>query len=250
MDHVNQDNIVFGRIPVLELLRSDQTVDKILISDSDNGGSIFKIIAIAKEKGVPIKNVSKAKLDLMSSGLNHQNIIAITAAYKYSDIDDIFNLARSKNEDPLIIILDEIEDPHNMGAIIRTAEVAGAHGVIIPKRRNVGLTPVVMKVSAGAASKIPIVRVSNLTNMINELKEKGVWIYCLEADGDNWSKFDYRGPMAVIIGSEGKGVGQLIRKNSDFIISLPICGTITSLNASVAAGAFIYEVVRQRMIEE
>ncbi|MBP0979327.1 MAG: 23S rRNA (guanosine(2251)-2'-O)-methyltransferase RlmB [Oscillospiraceae bacterium] len=241
-------NIIYGRIPVLELLKSDQPVDKILIADSENKGSILKIIAIAKEKNIIIKKVSKSRLDALSFNSNHQNIIAFVAAYKYSDLDDIFDLAKSRNQEPFIIILDEIEDPHNMGAIIRTAEVAGAHGVIIPSRRSASLSPVVMKISAGGAAKIPVVRVVNLNNIIKELKEKNIWVYCLESDGKNWTKFDYKGPIAVVVGSEGNGVSQLVKKNSDFIVSLPVLGTINSLNASVAAGVFMYEVVRQRNI--
>lgn len=242
------NNIIYGRIPVLELLKSDQQVDKILIAGSENKGSILKIIAIAKEKHIVIKTVSKSKLDSLTFNSNHQNVIAFVAAYKYSELEDIFELAKSQNQNPFIVILDEIEDPHNMGAIIRTAEVAGAHGVIIPSRRNSSLTPVVMKISAGAAAKIPIVRVVNLNNTIKQLKEMGIWIYCLESDGENWTSFDYKDSIAVIVGSEGKGVSQLVKKNSDFVVSLPVCGQINSLNASVAAGIFMYEVVKQRYL--
>lgn len=244
----NINNIIYGRVSVMELLKSDLTVDKILLANDLNKGNISKIISLAKEKGIPIKNVTKQKIEsLTPKGANHQNVAAFIAAYKYSELEDIFDLAKNNNQQPFIIVLDEIEDPHNMGAIIRSAEVAGAHGVIIPKRRNVGLTSTVMKISSGAASKLPIVRVSNLNNLIRELKNKGLWIYCLEVGGENWTQFDYKIPLAVIIGSEGKGVSQLIKDNSDFIVSLPVYGTVNSLNASVAAGVFIYEVVKQRL---
>ena len=246
MNYNQDDNLVYGRNPILELLKTDQPVDKILIANCENKGSIVKIIAMAKEKGVPVKNVSKVKLDNLTYNANHQNVVAFIAAYEYKEIDDIFEIAKSRNENPFIVILDEIEDPHNMGAIIRTAEVSGAHGIIIPKRRNVGLTPSVMKISAGAGRMLPIVRVSNLTNEIKELQKRGIWVYCLEASGENWTNFDYKGPMAVVVGSEGRGVSQLIKKTSDFIVSLPVFGKINSLNASVAAGVFMYEVVKQR----
>lgn len=241
------DNLVYGRMPVIELLNSKAPIDKILISNGTFKGNITKIIDLAKAKNIPIKFVSKEKLNAISQNANHQSVIAFISAYEYSDIDDILSLAKTKNQKLFIMILDEIEDPHNMGAIIRTAEIVGVHGIIIPKRRNVGLTPVVMKASAGAVKNIPIVRVSNLVNVINKLKDIGVWIYCLDVAGESWINFDYTGPLAVVIGSEGKGVSRLIKQNSDFIVSLPIYGKINSLNASVAAGVFMYEVIRQRL---
>lgn len=242
-------NFVYGRVPVMELLKSETTIDKILISNSEGKGSILKIIAMAKEKGILIKNVSPEKLDKISKKSNHQGVIAFIASYRYSELDDIFKLAKQKNQMPFVVILDEIEDPHNMGAIVRTAEAAGVHGIIIPKRRSVGLTPTVMKVSAGAASYIPIVRVPNLVNVIKNLKDNGFWIYCLESGGSSCFEFDYSGPVAVIVGSEGKGVSRIIKENSDFVVSLPMMGRINSLNASVAVGIFMYEIVKYRNIK-
>ena len=235
-------------MPVMELLKSEkQCIDKILVGSGEHKGSILEIISMAKEKKILIKYVSKQRLDQISFKENHQNVIAITTIYEYGKIEDIFCLAQKRHQKPFIVILDGIEDPHNMGAIIRTVEVAGGHGVIIPKRRSVGVTPTVMKISAGAAKNLPIVRVSNLTNVIKELQNKGVWIYCLEACGEPWIKFDYRESIAVIIGSEGKGVSRLVKETCDFVVSLPVKGKINSLNASVAAGVFMFEVLRQRL---
>lgn len=252
LDNTNRKNtdeknfMVYGRVPVLELLKTDKPINKILISKNETKGSILKIIAIAKSRGIPIKEVTAAKLNSISSNLNHQDVIAFIASYKYCELDDIFNSAATKKQNPFIVILDEIEDPHNMGAIIRTAEATGADGIIIPKRRSVGLTPIVMKASAGACAHIPIVRVSNLMQTINILKEKGVWIYALEACGQNFTTLDYKNPLAIVIGSEGKGISRLIKENSDFVVSIPMKGQITSLNASVAAGVFMYQIVSSR----
>ena len=247
-DEQNQNNFVYGRVPVQELLKTEQQIDKILVGSAENKGSILKIVAIAKEKGILVKNVSAEKLNRISQGANHQGVIAFIVDYKYSELDDIFQLAQERNQQPFVVILDEIEDPHNMGAVIRTAEAAGAHGIIIPQRRSVGLTPVVMKVSAGALNHIPVVRVTNLVRTIKLLQEKGLWIYCLEAEGTCWSEQDYKKPVAVVVGSEGKGVSRLVKETSDFVVSLPMQGRINSLNASVAAGIFMYEVVKQRNI--
>lgn len=243
----NNNDLVYGRVPIIELLQSDKPIDKILVSIGEKKGSILKIIAMAKEKGITIKEVSKSKLDYICSNRNHQNVVAFLSACEYASLDDIFDLARCKNQKPFIIILAGIEDAHNVGAIIRSAEAAGAHGVIIPKRRSIGITPIVMKTSAGACGYIPIVKVANLNYVINDLKSKDIWIYCLDSSGKSWIEFDYKRPIAVIIGSEGKGVNRLIKENSDFIVSLPMSGHINSLNASVAAGVFMYEVVKQRL---
>lgn len=243
---MDTDYIVYGRIATLELLNSDRPVDKILIGAGDRKGSISKIIAIAKEKGIPVKEVSVIKLNSLCPNVNHQNVVSFAAPYKYVEVEDILNIATSKNEHPFVIILDEIEDPHNMGAIIRTAEAAGAHGIIIPKRRNVGLSPIVIKTSAGACEHMPVARVSNLCSTIELLKSKGLWIYSLDASGSSWSQTDYSGPIGLVIGSESEGISRIIKENSDFIISLPMHGKINSLNASVAGGIVMYEIVRQR----
>lgn len=249
LNKLDTDYVVYGRIATLELLNSERPVDKILIGSGENKGSILKIIAIAREKGIPIKEVSTLKLNSLCPNSNHQNVIAFAAAYKYSEIEDIFAIANEKNQHPFIIILDEIEDPHNMGAIIRTAEAAGAHGIIIPKRRNVGLTPIVVKTSAGACEHIPVARVSNICSTIEILKQKGLWIYSLDTSGDCWSTMDFSGPIGLVIGSESQGVSRIVKEASDFIVSLPMNGKINSLNASVAGGIVMYEIVRQRLLK-
>ena len=206
-----------------------------------------RIIAECKEKGVVIKEVDKKKLDFMCGQGNHQGIAAYAAVHEYSSVEDIFALAEERGEAPFIILCDELEDPHNLGAIIRTAETAGAHGVIIPKRRNASLTWAVGKASAGAVEYVPVARVGNLASTIDDLKKRGLWVYTADMDGQNWCETDFSGPVALVVGSEGNGVSRLIREKSDFVVSLPMRGKITSLNASVAAGILMYEVSRQRL---
>lgn len=239
-------DMIVGRNAVLEALKSGRALENVNIVRGDIKGSILQIIAMAKEKGIPIKEVSPAKLDAMCGGGNHQGVIAVASAHPYAALEDLFQLAQERGEKPFFILCDELEDPHNLGAVIRTAEAAGAHGVIIPKRRTVGLTPAVYKASAGAVEYLPVVRVANLSSAIQELKERGVWIYAADMGGKNWCEMDYTGPLALVVGSEGKGVGRLIRENSDFIVSMPMRGKVNSLNASVAAGILMYEVARQR----
>ncbi|MEG0570675.1 MAG: 23S rRNA (guanosine(2251)-2'-O)-methyltransferase RlmB, partial [Oscillospiraceae bacterium] len=209
-------------------------------------GSINKIIALAKENDIVIKNVTDQKLDFISGGVNHQGVVAICAVGQYYSLEDILQIARDKNEPPFIIIADEIEDPHNLGAIIRTAEACGAHGIIIPKRRTATLTSTVYKTSAGAASAVPVAKVPNLVAAIKELQKNGVWIYAADMEGKRWCEVDLKGAVALIIGSEGEGISRLLKEQCDFTLSLPMLGTINSLNASVAAGILMYEVVRQR----
>lgn len=235
-------NIVEGKNAVIEALVSGRQIEKILSANDDG-----RIIAYAKKNGVTVQSVPKAKLDELSETKKHQGVIAIVASINYSEPEDILKYAHTKNEKPLIVILDHISDPHNLGAIIRTAEAAGAHGVIIPKRRAAAVTPVAEKASAGAASHIPIARVSNIAACIDKLKDDGVWIYCATADGKSLYECDMNGPAAIVIGSEGEGVKGLVRQKSDFHISIPMFGKISSLNASVAAGVVLYEAVRQRL---
>ena len=243
-----RDDLTVGRNPVIELLRSDRPVDKIMVLNSQRStGSLLKIIAMAKEKGIPVKDVTGEYLDQLSAGLNHQGVAAITASYQYAELEDIFALASSKNEPLFIVIADEIEDPHNLGAIIRTAEAAGAHGLVIPKRRSAGLTAAVMRASAGAAQHLPVTRVSNLASLLEQLKAQNVWIYVADLQGENWCQVDYRGGVALIIGSEGKGVSHLLKQKSDVKVRLPMLGKVDSLNASVAAGIVMYEIARQRL---
>lgn len=239
----SSDEMVAGRNPVIELLRSERPVNKILMLKSE-GGNLKRIVAMAKEKGVPVKDVAREKLDSLSPGLNHQGVIAFAAACDYATVEDIF--ARAGSEPLFVVIADGIEDPHNLGAIIRSADAAGAHGVIVPKRHGAGLTAAVMKASAGAAEHLPVARVSNLAATVEELKKKNVWIYAADMDGESWCTVDYSGAVALVIGSEGSGVSRLLKERSDVVVSLPMCGQVNSLNASVATGILLYEITRQR----
>lgn len=239
-------NLIIGRNAVSEALRSGRNIDTLLVVRGERNGSVGRIIAECKEKGVVIKEVDKKKLDFMCGQGNHQGVAAYAAVHEYSTVEDIFALAEERGEAPFIILCDELEDPHNLGAIIRTAETAGAHGIIIPKRRNASLTWAVGKASAGAVEYVPVARVGNLASTIDDLKKRGLWVYTADMDGQNWCETDFSGPVALVVGSEGNGVSRLIREKSDFIVSLPMKGKITSLNASVAAGILMYEVSRQR----
>lgn len=245
----NQENtqLIIGRNAVLEALRSERAIDTLLVAKGERNGSIGRIIADCRNRGAVIKEVDKRKLDFLCGGGNHQGVAAYAASHEYAELEDIFSLAKERDENPFIIICDELEDPHNLGAIIRTAECAGAHGIIIPKRRSVSLTWAVSKASAGALEYMPVARVTNLAAAIDELKERGVWIYSADMDGKPFFETDFSGAVGLVIGSEGNGVGKLIREKSDFIVSLPMKGKINSLNASVAAGILMYEVARQRL---
>ena len=240
-------NLIIGRNAVSEALRSGRNIDTLLVVRGERNGSVGRIIAECKEKGVVIKEVDKKKLDFMCGQGNHQGVAAYAAVHEYSSVEDIFALAEERGEAPFIILCDELEDPHNLGAIIRTAETAGAHGVIIPKRRNASLTWAVGKASAGAVEYVPVARVGNLASTIDDLKKRGLWVYTADMDGQNWCETDFSGPVALVVGSEGNGVSRLIKEKSDFVVSLPMRGKITSLNASVAAGILMYEVSRQRL---
>lgn len=246
-DFKNNDDLVVGRNAVLELIKSGREIENILIAKGEREGSISKIIALAREKGIVIKNVDRKKLDFMCAGANHQGVIANVPAHEYSSVEDILELAKEKGEAPFIIICDEIEDSHNLGAIIRTAEACGAHGIIIPKRRNVGLNFIVAKTSCGALEYVKVARVSNINSTIDKLKKENIWVYAADMDGQPWSKTDFSGGVALVVGSEGKGVGEHIKANCDVTVSLPMRGKVNSLNASVAAGIIMYEVARQRL---
>lgn len=237
--------LIVGRNPVMEALKSGKALDTIYVNENA-GGSIGAITRIARERGIVIKNVSDQKLTQMCGGASHQGIIASGACAEYVSVKDILAISKKKGTAPFIIICDEIEDPHNLGAIIRTAEAAGADGIIIPKRRSASLNATVFKTSAGAASWLPVARVANLGAAIDELKKNGIWIYGTDASGENYSDTSFTGPIGLVIGSEGFGMGRLIRDKCDFLVKLPMYGKITSLNASVAAGIFMYEAVRQR----
>ena len=240
------EDVIAGRNAVTEALKAGRTSDSIYVARGNRTGSIGGIIAKAKQSGIPVKDADPKKLDYLCGHANHQGVVAVAAVKEYASLEDLFRVAEERGEPPFFLIADELEDPHNLGALLRTAECAGAHGVIVPRRRAAGLTFAVGKASAGAVEYVPVARVSNLPSTLEELKKRGVWIYAADMDGQNWCGVDYRGPAAIVIGSEGFGVSRLIREKSDFIISLPMLGKINSLNASVACGVICYEVVRQR----
>ena len=242
----NDKDVIFGRNSVAEAIKSGRPLDSVMVARGDRSGSIPKIVADAKKAGIVIKEVDSKKLDFICGHNNHQGIAALGAVKEYSTIEDIFNTATERNEQPFIIICDEIEDPHNLGAIIRTAEAAGAHGVIIPKRRSASLSFTVTKTSAGAVEFMHVARVTNLPQTIEDLKKRGVWVYCADMDGEPFYKSDLKGAIALVIGSEGNGVGRLVKEKCDVTLSMPMKGQINSLNASVAAGILMYEVSRQR----
>lgn len=237
-----------GRNAVLEAFRSGKTIDRLFILDGCQDGPVKTILREAKKTDCIINFVKKERLDQLSATGKHQGVIAYAAAYEYAELDDILKSAQEKNEPPFIILLDCIEDPHNLGAIIRTAHQAGAHGIIIPKRRAVGLTATVAKVSAGAINYLPVAKVTNLASTIDELKQKGLWFVCADMDGELMYNLDLKGPVGLVIGSEGEGVGRLVKEKCDYIAKIPMFGKVDSLNASVAAGIMAYEIVRQRLM--
>lgn len=246
-DEAERDkDIIFGRNSVAEAIKAGRPIDSVMVARGERSGSIPKILADAKDAGLPIKEVDRKKLDFMCGHGNHQCIIAVGAVKAYSTVDDIFATARERGEQPFIIVCDEIEDPHNLGAIIRTAEAAGAHGVIVPKRRSASLSFTVAKTSAGAVEFMHVARVTNIPQTLDELKEKGLWVYCADMDGEPFYNANLKGAVALVIGSEGKGVGRLVKEKCDVVLSMPMKGKINSLNASVAAGILMYEISKQR----
>lgn len=238
--------IIEGKNPVIEALRSEAEIDTILVSRDATDGSLKRIIELAKQKNILVKNVDKATLDRLSENKRHQGVIAEAMEYEYKEIDDILNLAKEKGEKPFVIILDEITDVHNLGAIIRTAECMGAHGIIIPNRRAAQVNGVVAKSSAGAVEYLPIARVTNISNTIEELKQKGLWIYGAHMDGNNISDEKFDAPVGLVIGSEGFGIGRLVKEKCDTLVKIPMKGKVNSLNASCAASIIIYEIMKQR----
>ena len=246
-DFLNQgEERIEGRNAVIEAFRSGKTIDKIYILDGCQDGPVATIRREAKKQGCLIKFVKRERLDQMSETGKHQGVIAIAAAFEYSDIEDIFDKAEARGEDPFVFVLDGIEDPHNLGAIIRTANLAGAHGVIIPKNRAVGLTATVLKASAGALNYTPVVKVTNISKTIEDLKNRGLWFVCADMGGETMYKLNLKGPIGLVIGNEGSGVSRLVMENCDMVASIPMKGDIDSLNASVAAGVLAFEIVRQR----
>ena len=240
------NNTIEGRNPVFEALVGDAPVEKVYISDTAHGSQISKIINEAKKRNIPFKSVSADRIDELAETQSNQGVVAFVSQVDYATVDDIFRLCEEKNEKPFIIVCDEITDPHNLGAIIRTANAVGAHGVIIPKNRAVGVNAVVFKTSAGAAAHTLIAKVGNLNQTINELKQRGVWVTGADMSGNEMYKEDFRGAIALVVGSEGKGISKKIKENCDFLVSIPMVGQINSLNASVAASVLMYEVLRQR----
>ena len=242
-----KENHIEGRNAVLEAFRSGKTIDKLYVLDGCQDGPVRSITREARKHDTIINYVTKERLDQISETGKHQGVIAVSAAYDYAKVEDILAFAETKGEPPFILILDGIEDPHNLGAIIRTANQAGAHGVIIPKRRAVGLTPTVARTSAGAINYVPVAKVTNISNTMKELKDRGMWFVCADMDGTLMYDMDLTGPIGLVIGNEGEGVSPLVKKNCDMVASIPMKGDIDSLNASVAAGVLSYEIVRQRM---
>lgn len=240
-----QEDIIAGRNAVAEALRAGRAIDSVLLAKGDRAGRISALAAQCRRKGLLVKEVDSRKLDALC-GPNHQGIAALAACKETVTLDELFAAAEAKGEPPFFVVCDELEDPHNLGAILRTAETAGVHGVVIPKRRSAGLTSAVYKASAGAVEYVPVARVSNITDALREMKKRGVWVYGLDMDGETWCSVDMKGAAAVVVGSEGRGISRLVKEQCDFIVSLPMRGHITSLNASVACGIVLYEAARQR----
>ena len=241
------ENIIEGRNAVLEAFRAGKPIDKLFVLDGCTDGPVRTIVREAKKHDVILQYVSKERLTQLSETGKHQGVVAFAAAYEYSEVEDMLALAKERGEEPFLILLDNIEDPHNLGAIIRTANLAGAHGVIIPKRRAVGLTATVAKTSAGALNYTPVAKVTNLKKTMEELKEKGLWFVCADMGGEQMYRLNLTGPIGLVVGSEGEGVSRLVNENCDFTAGIPMKGEIDSLNASVAAGVLAYEIVRQRL---
>ena len=241
-----KSEVISGRNPVSEALRGSRPIDKIMVAKGEKSGAVVGILAKAREKKIPVKEVDRTKLDFLSGIAPHQGIIAFAAVKEYCSVEDILACAECRGEPPFIVVLDELEDPHNLGAIIRTAECAGVHGVIVPKRRSAGLSYTVGKASAGAIEYMNVARVTNIAATIDELKAKGVWVFGADMNGTDYEKCDFSGPCAIVIGNEGKGISRLVREKCDVIVSLPMKGKINSLNASVAAGILMYQAMKGR----
>lgn len=239
-------DLIIGRNAVREALKAGRPADSLLVQRGEKSGSIRPIIAECKEKGIIVKEVDSKKLDFMCGHAHHQGVIMIAAVHEYSTVEAILQNAQDRNEPPFIVICDSLEDPHNLGAIIRTADAAGVHGIIIPERRSVSLSGIVGKTSAGALEYVPVARVKNITNTVKELKEKGIWVYCADMDGTPYKKADLSGALALVVGSEGSGVGRLVKENCDGVLSIPMKGNVNSLNASVAAAVLIFEAAAAR----
>lgn len=240
------EDMVAGRNAVMEALKGSRSVNKLMIANGSTEGSIKEIIAVAKDKGVNIQYWDRSKLDSIARGIRHQGILAQVAPVQYAELEDILQVAKDRNEPPFIVLLDELEDPHNLGAILRTADAAGVHGVLIPKHRSCPLSATVAKTSAGAVEHVPVARVGNLVQTIKKLKQEGLWVAAADMDGKDYYDTDLTGPLLLIIGSEGQGVGRLVKEQCDFVVRIPMVGKINSLNASVAGSILMYEAMKQR----
>ncbi|MCP0887528.1 23S rRNA (guanosine(2251)-2'-O)-methyltransferase RlmB [Ligilactobacillus sp. WILCCON 0076] len=240
-EEAKQQDFVIGRHPAVAALKGEQAVNKVFVQTGLKSDAIHEIVKLAKQKKVIVSQVPKAKLDLLADGQNHQGVIVAVAAYEYSSLENLFAIAKSREEAPFFLILDEIEDPHNLGSIMRTADAVGVHGIIIPKRRAVQLTSTVAKTSTGAIEYVPVVRVTNLVQTINELKKQGVWIFGTDVKGRDFRTWDAKGPVALVIGNEGKGISPLVKKTCDEMLTIPMVGHVQSLNASVASSLLIYQ---------
>ena len=240
------EDMVAGRNAVMEALKGSRSVNKLMIANGSTEGSIKEIIAVAKEKGVNTQYWDRSKLDSIARGIRHQGVLAQVAPVQYAELEDILQVAKDRNEPPFIVLLDELEDPHNLGAILRTADAAGVHGVLIPKHRSCPLSATVAKTSAGAVEHVPVARVGNLVQTIKKLKQEGLWVAAADMDGKDYYDTDLTGPLLLIIGSEGQGVGRLVKEQCDFVVRIPMVGKINSLNASVAGSILMYEAMKQR----
>lgn len=241
------EDMLAGRNAVMEALKGSSRINRLMVADGSSEGSIRELIAVAKEKGVPVQFLERSKLDSMAKGIRHQGVLAQVSPVEYVELEDILSKAREKQEDPFIILLDELEDPHNLGAILRSADAAGAHGVLIPKRRSCPLSATVAKTSAGAVEHVPVARIGNIVQTIKALKEDGLWVAGADMDGKNYYEADLTGPLLLVVGSEGQGIGRLVKEQCDFIVRIPMLGAINSLNASVAGSVLMFEVTKQRL---
>lgn len=241
------EDMLAGRNAVMEALKGSSRINRLMVADGSSEGSIRELIAVAKEKGVPVQFLERSKLDSMAKGIRHQGVLAQVSPVEYVELEDILSKAREKQEDPFIILLDELEDPHNLGAILRSADAAGAHGVLIPKRRSCPLSATVAKTSVGAVEHVPVARIGNIVQTIKALKEEGLWVAGADMDGKNYYEADLTGPLLLVVGSEGQGIGRLVKEQCDFIVRIPMLGAINSLNASVAGSVLMFEVTKQRL---
>ena len=241
------DEFIVGRNSVLEALKSGRSLNKIMVAKGEKHGSVLEILGQARAQGIIVQEVETAKLEALAGGMRHQGIVASAAPVAYAELEDVFAAAEEKGEPPFLVLLDEIEDPHNLGAILRTADAAGVHGVLVPKRRSAPLSAAVAKVSAGAVEYVPVVRIGNIVQTMKELKKRGLWIVGADMDGDKaFFDADLTGPIALVVGSEGAGIGRLVKENCDFLVKIPMKGNISSLNASVACSLLLYEILKQR----